>query len=643
MQYEHVFSPFRIGNIEVKNRIATPPQLSEMATQDGFVSREMIEYHEALARGGVGVVTLGDTMITPYAGHYSQLYLGDDRVIAGLSNLVEAVHKYGAKLSVELNFSVMSSTILGGKNPLEPQQKMERVKAPDVMDQNAIDQIKVKFADAAYRCMTAGFQLIMLHGAHGQPLAQFLSPLSNKRTDKYGGSLENRARFAMEVIDAVRDRVGNRLAIEYRVSGSELDPKGMDEGATIEFLKLIQDKVDGINVSLGVFPAYIAYTMQPTYFPREYNVHRAAAIKQALHIPVTCVGGINSLAAAERIITEGKADRVAMGRALIADPELVNKTYYGKADNVIPCLRCNYCGGRTSQSLPIRCAVNPVRGRETVYNYILPAKIVKKVIVVGGGPAGMEAALVASSRGHKVTLFEKETELGGALRYASAPSFKADMKRYLSWMITQVQKSPVEVIMNTRATVQGIKKLKPDVLIIAAGAAPYRPEITGINQSNVIFAGDACIGTAVTGNRIIVAGGGFIGWETALHLAMQGKKVTIIDERKKEELAQDFSMVLRLRLMELLNEQGVVIKPQIRVEKINGKSVSVVDGSGKKERLPADNVILASGAKSLEDTVKPFREFALKNSIEFHAIGDCADPGKVENAVHGGFNVTAEL
>jgi 2,4-dienoyl-CoA reductase-like NADH-dependent reductase (Old Yellow Enzyme family)/NADPH-dependent 2,4-dienoyl-CoA reductase/sulfur reductase-like enzyme len=650
VQYKYVFSPFRIGNIEVKNRIETSPMLSEMATPDGFVSREIIEYHQSFARGGVGIVTIGDSMINQNTGHYSQLYLGDDRIIAGLGNLVEAIHKYGAKASVELNFHVTSPTALGGGSSTGPASKptarrKPRFPAPvtEVMDQKLIDQVKNNYADAAYRCMVAGFQIIMIHGAHGQPLAQFASPLTNKRKDKYGGSLANRARFAIEVLDAIRKRVGNCLAIEYRVSGSEIDPGGMHEAETIEFVKLIQDKVDLIHVSLGIMPRYITSTMQTMYFPHEFNVHRAAAIKKAIHIPVTCVGSIGDLATADRIIAEGKADMVAMGRALIADPEIVSKTYRGEADNVRPCLRCNLCGEQTSHSRPIRCAVNPVRGREVEYNHIPPSKKRRKVVIVGGGPAGMEAALIASSRGHQVTLYEQESELGGALRYAAAPPFKDDTKRFLNWMIAQIKQAPVEIKLGTRATAQNIKMSKPDVLIIAIGAEPYKPEIAGINQSNVVLAGDVDMGKANTGKKVVVAGGGLTGCETALHLATQGKQVTIIDVLKKEELAQDAAQVARLTLMDLLHEHGVAFKTEVKLEEITSSAAIVTDKKGKSKKIPAENIVLALGVKSLADNVKIFRKLALENNIEFYPIGDCSNPRNIMAAIHDGFNVTAEL
>ena len=335
-QHKNVFSPFRFGNVEIKNRIESSPMLACMATPDGFVTREMIEFYKSFARGGAGIVTVGDVTIDrDYApGNLGQLNLGDDRVIGGLSTMVEAIQKYGAKISLELNHAGLfaSPRVLNGKNPIGPSpipSKIEEIAAQMEgrrkvqvieMNQDMIDQVVDNYASACYRCLVAGCEMVMIHGGHGWLLSQFTSPCTNKRTDNYGGSLENRARFAIEVLTAIRRKVGDKLAIEYRISADELVPEGMHEEETIEFIKMIQDKIDLVHVSVGVhtdlqfFPDFC----QPTYLPLAYNVHRAEKVKKAVQIPVTCVGSIMDLAAAEQILAEGKADIVAMARAMAA-------------------------------------------------------------------------------------------------------------------------------------------------------------------------------------------------------------------------------------------------------------------------------------------------------------------------------------
>ncbi len=654
-KYQSVFSPFKFGNVTVKNRIETSPMLVCLATPDGFVTRELIEFHQSFARGGAGIVTVGDSAVDyEYGkGHHGQLNLGDDRVIGGLSSLVEAIQRYGAKASIEINHAGRwaSPSVLNGRNPIGPSpistegeevsawREGRRKAQVTEMNQDMIDQVIDHFASACYRCLVAGFEMVMLHGGHGHLLSQFVSPHTNKRTDKYGGSLENRASFVIEVLTAIRKKVGNRLTLEYRISGDEFIPEGMHEEATIEFIKMIQDKIDLVHVSLGVItaPKYGINLTQPTYLPCAHNVSRAEKIKKAVRIPVTCVGAIMDLEIADKIIAEGRADIIAMARAQVADPEIVNKTYRGELDDIRPCLRCNICTNRVKDFFPVRCAVNPVIGREVEYGYLRKAVNKKRVIIVGGGPGGMEAALIASSRGHQVTLYEKEKELGGALRFAAAPSFKADMKRYLDWIIKKTQQAPVEVKLSTEATATTIKSRKPDVLIVAVGAAPLVPDIPGTEKA--VWAGDVVIGKKPTGPTVVVAGAGLTGCETALHLAQQGRKVTVIDMITESEIAGDAAAASKVALMELLLQHGVEFRTEVKLEEITDRGIIVTDKKRQRFEIPADTTVLALGFKPLNETVAALRGLAR----EVYVIGDCSSPRHLMAAVHDGFNTAVEI
>ncbi|HUJ68459.1 MAG TPA: FAD-dependent oxidoreductase [Syntrophorhabdales bacterium] len=648
--FKHALSPFTFGNVTVKNRIELAPACYMLTTHDGFVTREMVAYYQNFARGGAAIITIGESPIDfEYAkGHEFQLNLGDDKVINGLSRLVEAVHRYGAKLSIELHHP--GRYVLNGRPTIGPSAipaKMEEIVAAregrpirpvTEMNQEMIDRVIEHFADAAFRCLRAGFEMVMVHGAHNHLIAQFLSPYTNKRTDGYGGSFENRSKFAIQVLTAIRKKVGDKLALEYRISADEMVEGGMTPEETIRFVKLIEDKIDLLHVSAGLLadPKVIPHMIQPTYWPHEYNVHYASQFKKALKVPIVTVGSITTMEEAERIIAAGDADMVAMTRAILADPEIVNKARRGQAQDVRPCLRCHTCNRLTAAFYPIRCAVNPVLGRELDYATLPTAATKRKIVVVGGGPAGIQAALTASQRGHEVVLLEKSERLGGNVALGAGLEIKADMKRYLSWLTAQAQKAAgVTIRMNTEGTPENVRREIPDAVVVAVGADPIIPRIPGVDRPHVVWAGDVHMGKAKVGDTVVVAGGGSTGAETAVQMAKDGKKAVIVEMLPLTTVIAGWPR----GLSDMVEKYGVQFFTETKVEEVSATGVIVVDKRWNRFEIPADTVILSLGFTARARVVD-----ALKEAFpEVHVAGDCLKPRSIKEAVHDGFNVAVEL
>jgi len=626
--YEHIFTPFRIGRMIVKNRIEVAPAMPMLASIDGDVTPELIEWERALARGGAGIVTIGDTPVSNELamniGHV--LNLGIDKSMNTINRLAETIQRYGAKASIELTY-------------FNPYLKF----SPDTLSADEIRKLIDSYAKAAYRCLNAGMDMILIHGAHGHLLSQFLSPKKNSRTDAYGGSFRNRARYATDILDAIREKVGDQLAIEYRISADELYPGGLTLDDQLEFARLIQDKIDLIHISVGnLFVAEITpYMIQPTYLSRGINVHYAERFKKELKIPVTALGSI-TLEMAEQIIAKGQADMVAMARALIADPDSVNKARKGQADRIRPCVRCNSCIDRSHREafLAVHCAVNPLAGREAEFkNQPLPAK--KKVVIVGGGPAGMEAAVRAAGLGHEVVLFEKNACLGGTLNMAAAPPFKADMRKYLNWVIRTTLDNPKIVVkLSTEAAPQNIQAEKPDALLIAIGSKPIIPAIPGIDRKNVVWAGDVVSGKAETGNRVVVAGAGLTGSETALFLAQQGKQVTLIDTLTPDKIQARVPFGTIRTLWTMLGKLNVEVKTEITLEAIADAGVIILDKERNRTEIACDSVVFALGSAPQKEIIREFQDLA----PDVYLIGDCNNErGNLCKAVTEGFFAAMDI
>ena len=653
--YEALLQPLKIGRLTAKNRIEAAPTLTCIAHADQSVSADLVEFYRIQAKGGAGLITVLETAIDADRAitQPTQLNLGNDFYIPALTSVAEVIKDGGAVASIQLNHGGRQavSQLNGGRNPIGPSHMVgvfteDRRRGEQVVEEmtlEMIDEVVDHFAAAAFRAKTAGFDMVMVHAGHGWLISQFVSPAVNSRTDEYGGSLENRCRFGIRVIDAIRERCGADFPIEWRISASDLVPGGLEIADAIEYSRIMQHKVDLLQVSAGTIgvPHTYPYTHPSTYLPHGENLERAAEIKKAItEVPVGVVGAIMDLDEAGGWVAAGQVDFVALCRSLIADPALPKKTFRGRKDDAIPCIRCNSCLVRGAHSLPVRCTVNPVAVREYYYRSLPKlAAEKKKVVVVGGGPAGMEAALVASSRGHEVTLFEKDFHLGGNLLASAGPEFKADWKRYLDYILRQMAASNVGVRLGVAGTVAAVQAERPDEVIVAVGAEPVMPDLPGTGGANVFLAGDVMKGRAVPGATVVVAGDGGMGMEAALMLARQGKQVALVELPGGSEGDQTVNFVDVVVLQDYLDEFGVRPRKGQVLKAIAAGKVVVSDESGADVELPADAVVMAPVLRARTEVVEALLDIA----EEVNVVGDCREPRILFNAIHEAFEAALEI
>ncbi len=631
MKFSKLMESIRIQNIEVRNRIVMAPMLSRLCNPNGVVSPKLVDYYAERAKGGVGLIIVEYCYIDAKESKAFQEQLGvyDDQLIPGLADLAEAIQEWGARAVLQLCHAGRGGSVkFSGRQPIAPSPmrnylgEMTREMTPE-----EIESTINSFADAALRAKTAGFDGVELHGAHGYLLAQFLSPYTNHRTDIYG---KDRGLLALQTLDRVRSKVGRNYLIGYRMSAEEF----VDGGVTLEETKAFAKRLEGRSIDyLHVSAAMLETGMHfvtPSYLPRGYLLRFAEEIKRVVNIPVIAVGAIHDPGLAEEALQKKKADLIAMGRALIADPELPNKIKSGRPEDIRTCLRCNDgCSSQVRMYRSLRCSVNSEVGRERAVK-IHPTERAKQVCVIGGGPAGMEAARVLAERKHRVTLIEREKELGGLLRYAGVPEFKAELRSFLEYQKTQVKKLGVEVLLNREATPEFVEGLRPDAVVLAAGSRPFFPVIPGIDKSFVASAIDLLSGRFRAGERVVVAGGAAVGCEIAAYLASSGKKVTVVEMLDK--LALDLEWRSRAALLQLMKSGGVELLTNCELQKIEEGKVVVVERGRSRQEVLTDSVILALGLTSNQELLNPLKE----KFNEFHVIGDCVEPRKVYEAIHEG-------
>lgn len=627
-QFTKLFEPGKIGRLQLKNRIIMPPMVPRYVNNNGSISERMLNYYAERARGGCAMVIVESSY--PRTGGYpGRIFLDNDQCISGLRKLVETIHEGGAKACIQIN------PHRGRSDEVDPASASEtvhpktgaKVRAMSVADLKALED---SFAAGARRVKQAGFDCIMIHGGSGYLVSEFLSPRTNRRTDEYGGDIKKRARFALELLTVSKQVLGIDYPIIFRLMAHERVQGGYGLDEAIIVSKLLEETgIDAIDIVSGVSESYY-WVIPYLYLPQGCNADLSQSIKKTVKVPVSVAGNINTPHIAEEILKTGKADFIDLGRALIADPQFPNKAREGKVSDIRKCVRCCRCGESILKEPvgPMICTVNPAVGKEKEFESKLKhATMKKKVLVIGGGPGGMQAAITAGLRGHDVTLWEKEGKCGGQLNIAAIPPHKDELNslnEYLRWRLDNLN-IPVQTL--KEATKEKVLAYSADTVILATGSKQLIPNINGIAKRKVVTGRDVLSGKLDTGKVVIVIGGGFIGCETADFLAEEGKRVTIVEILPA--LASELYHYYADLIVQRLKEREVVCYTGVKGEKITEKGMEIVDDGGKEVFLEADDIVLCTG--SVAD--KALFESLTGEVSELFEVGDCANPRRIYEAI----------
>jgi 2,4-dienoyl-CoA reductase-like NADH-dependent reductase (Old Yellow Enzyme family) len=674
-KYPHLFSPIRLGDTVFRNRYFAAPVGYEYLSSKNYPLDETIAFYERKAVGGAATVNYGSAAPDSKRGviGLSNIYLDDPTVLPPLYRLASAINRHGAVAAIELGHFGANSYICSARGD----QIYGAVDGPNAigqfvpaMPEEVIEQTIEAFGNAAAFAKFCGFGLVTVHAGHGWLLNQFLDPKVNDRKDRWGGSLENRCRFVLAIVARIKQKCGRGFPVDVRISGSACyeGGYGIDEGVAVA--KQLDGKVDLIHVSAGSHEVAEVFTVtHPSMFlPDGANVQFAAEIKKHVKTPVATVGALGDPELMEEIIASGKADVVLAARAMLADPDLPKKARAGKADEIRPCIRCFECFAGITRHRQYRCAVNPEIGFEQDSRHALPATTSKTVLVVGGGVAGMQAALTAAERGHKVMLCEQGERLGGALRCEEKVPFKRLLAGYLDYQARMVQRAPIDVRLSTAVTPEIAAAAGADVIVAALGARPTIPEVPGMGGGNVLGAEEAYYHPERTGTTVLILGGGLAGIELGIYLGMLGRSVTIME--MMETLSDGGNPVHGLALMNEIRKYGIQVSTATRAIEIGGKGVvgeyvgsaytlppcptiqvAVLQSNsfgravrteaevGSMKLFEADTVIYAAGRSPLRAEADALRSCA----PEFHQIGDCWVARNIQQATRMAFAVARDI
>ncbi|MFC1496685.1 FAD-dependent oxidoreductase [Candidatus Margulisiibacteriota bacterium] len=664
-----LFEPIKIGQLKIKNRIVMPA-INLAWLKDGFIDEKTINYFSARASGGVGLITVGGALIFKNTAVFQNMFtVYNDECISGFKQLNQALHDRGTLSSLQLLHPgrLAPPFINNKKTPVSasaiPSPVMPSV-TPNALSVEDIKDVLVKYGRAAWRGKEGGFDAIEVQAASSFLIEQFLSPASNKRDDKYGGSLQNRLRFAFEVIEAIKNKIGNDFPLIFRIAADEIMPDGynLDEGIVIA-QELKKKGVHALSLLGGGQESIIGPLLMDV--PDATFSYMAAEVKKAVKIPIITGVRLRNIKQAEEIIVSNKADMVFFGRPLLADPNLVNKIQESQAESIVSCISCNSCFDEIVSLKPLICTMNPMLGREEIE--IEKTAKAKKVVVVGAGPAGIKAAITASQCGHAVTLYEKQKAIGGHLKLCSVPTGKKELQKALLSLKDQLKRSKVKVITGIKINNQKLLDLKPDSVIIATGSEPIIPSIPGIDLQHVITIDDFLLGTVIPGRNVVIIGGDAKGCEIALTIARKGamspesavfllqndiitdeqaqkytlrsnRRVVIIEKTRK--IGRGFSNSNRWMVLKEIGMCGIDVLTNSEVKEIKNSQVLVVSGKEKKETaIFADTVIIAAGYQSNKSGFEDL-EGKIK---EVYFIGDAVKPRKLKDAIKEGFDVGIKI
>ncbi|MFH0976789.1 MAG: NAD(P)/FAD-dependent oxidoreductase [Spirochaetota bacterium] len=632
--FDCLFQPLIMPNLELKNRFYMAP------IGTGFSTEKLVHFLSARAKGGVALITTGETCVHPggRVGLKNEMKLENDNDIAPLSEIVKSVQKEGAKIVLQLNHAGRYSPgkKVGGQS-VAPSAIMSGYtgETPRALSTQEADGLVLSFAQAALRAREAGFDGVEFMASSGYLISQFLSPLTNKRDDKYCGDALGRTAFIISILKETRNLVGKDFNLCVKFDADD----GINGGVTLNEScifapALVEAGADRLHIWAGWHES--PRPMLPMNVPRGAFVYLAAEIKKVVNVPVSAVGRINNPELAAQIISSGDADLVGLARALMADPDFVNKTLEGRVKEIRQCTACCHCfdkivlGVKSEEDVKIYCAVNAEMGREGE-NLIKETEKPRNIAIVGSGPAGLEAARVASMRGHKVTIYEQDNKIGGMVNVSFVPPFKEELKSIIDYYANQVNLYEINIKLSEKFSIDEIEKYNYDVVVFASGANIALPAIPGIEQSNVYTAVEILNGAAETGGTAVVIGGGMVGLETAEYLADMGKKVTVVE---MDKIAPDIGPTTRSSFISRIRRK-IAILSSTRVIEIRKNGVLVLDREKKEREIPADSVVFATGMKSVRDLVNGV---AIKG-LEYYLAGSCREPGMIDDAIKDGFNI----